>query len=185
MCAQLLLASTTPASHTALGPSHTRDLACDATLQGQATTYALCAPFPRFEPTMARLAPLVVVLAAVLAATATALPDLILDESRLVSSITIATSYFGTSSCAYQEGCVTGTGQRRLLRFDTATPNIGTTDLHLGAPSANFEYDPCHGHWHYKGYAEYRMFDGSNNEVGWCACVPVPLSRLTHAARCR
>lgn len=105
------------------------------------------------------------VVAAMVVASTVALPDLILDSVRLANSISIGTYSFSQSSCAYQEGCVTGTGNRRLLRFDTATPNIGTTDLHIGAPGSTFEYDPCHGHWHYKGYAEYKMFDINNDQV--------------------
>jgi len=104
----------------------------------------------------------VALLLGVLAATQ-ALPDLILDANRLAASISIGTYYFTAQSCAYQEGCVTGTGNRRLLRFDTATPNIGTSDLHIGAPNSLFEYDPCHGHYHYKGYAEYRMYQVNTN----------------------
>lgn len=108
---------------------------------------------------------LAVAVAATLLVAATALPDLILDQVRLASSISLTNQAFSTSSCAYQEGCVTGTGLRRLLKFDTATPNIGTTDLHIGPPSSTFEYDYCHGHWHYKGYAEYRLFDQNGAEA--------------------
>ena len=108
---------------------------------------------------------LAVAVVATLLVAATALPDLILDQVRLASSISLTNQAFSTSSCAYQEGCVTGTGLRRLLKFDTATPNIGTTDLHIGPPSSTFEYDYCHGHWHYKGYAEYRLFDQNGAEA--------------------
>ena len=108
----------------------------------------------------------VVVLAAVLGLAA-AVPDLTLDAGRLQGSLGIITRSFSTSSCAYQEGCVTGTGPRRLLQFDTVTPNVGTTDLYLGPPGSDpgFIFDSCHSHYHWVGYAKYNMFDQGGAEV--------------------
>ena len=69
------------------------------------------------------------------------------------------------------EGCVGGTGKRLLLRFDVATPNIGTADLILGRPEDHpeyFEYSPCHGHYHFSGYARYELLTtvGANVVTG-------------------
>src|ERR1051325_944465 len=85
------------------------------------------------------------------------LPDLTIDVGRLASSITIQTKHFNRRDCAVEEGCVGGTGKRKLLRFAVATPNIGHADLVLGGPRNNslFEYSPCHGHYHFSGYALY------------------------------
>lgn len=41
---------------------------------------------------------------------------------------------FLATSCEVMEGC-TMAGDRRLLRFDLSTPNIGAADLYLGAPT--------------------------------------------------
>lgn len=63
-------------------------------------------------------------------------------------------------------------GRRRLLRFDLKTPNVGAGDLYLGPPVMNnrpdgrFEYGACHNHYHFRGYADYRLIDGSNREIG-------------------
>lgn len=78
---------------------------------------------------------------------------------------------FGASSCEVMEGC-TVAGDRRLLRFDLLTPNIGEADLYLGAPTRAgrppdmFEFGTCHNHWHLRGYADYRLFDMAGVEVG-------------------
>ena len=40
-----------------------------------------------------------------------ALPDLIVDASGLQNSVSLKTVRIRSKSCAYQEGCVTGTGK--------------------------------------------------------------------------
>jgi hypothetical protein len=56
-------------------------------------------------------------------------------------------------------------GTHRLLRFSTESRNIGGADLVLGDPAGNpnFEFQECHGHYHFKGFASYvlRAPDGS------------------------
>ena len=91
------------------------------------------------------------------------LPDLIIDQARVASSWQVVNSNFKSDSCAVVEGCVNGTGKRRLLRFDVATPNIGTADLVLGDPAGNplFVFSSCHGHYHFSGYAEYNLLNSS------------------------
>jgi hypothetical protein len=41
------------------------------------------------------------------------------------------------------------------------TPNLGPADLVLGNPHNNtlFEFSSCHGHYHFKGFAHYRLLD--------------------------
>src|SRR5262249_16999060 len=85
-------------------------------------------------------------------------PDLTISGSRAKKSISIGWEYFEPNSCALVEECVQSPGWRRLLRFDTVTPNVGTGDMALGKPSPtnpNFVWSPCHGHYHFLGYANY------------------------------
>jgi hypothetical protein len=88
-------------------------------------------------------------------------PDLTIDGQRLQTSAHIDTRAFAQSDCAIFEGCVAAPGNRTLLRFDTATPNIGTGDLVLGAPqtdTACFVYSSCHNHYHFQNYAQYVLY---------------------------
>lgn len=65
--------------------------------------------------------------------------------------------------CAVQEGCVSGIGMRRLLRFPTETVNRGTGDLILPRlpdpeiSDEHYEWSPCHKHHHLKGYTSYEL----------------------------
>ena len=93
-------------------------------------------------------------------------PDLTIDANRLASSVTVKTKVFKASDCVVVEGCA-GVGKRKLLRFDVATPNIGTADLFLGDPVGNplFEFSPCHGHYHFNGYADYELLNSSSTTI--------------------
>jgi hypothetical protein len=96
------------------------------------------------------------------------LPDLTVSVERAAETAVITWEYFEDGDCAIVEGCIAEPGWRRLLRFGTYTPNIGTRDLYLGRPSTsnpNFVYSDCHMHYHFEGYADYRLFDGTT-EVG-------------------
>jgi hypothetical protein len=86
-------------------------------------------------------------------------PDLIGDPEDLVASITISTRNFAPTDCAILEGCILQTGTRRLLRFDTATQNVGSADLVIGDPSMNacFVWSECHQHFHFKGVGAYTL----------------------------
>jgi len=58
---------------------------------------------------------------------------------------------------------VSGTGWRRVLRFDGKTANVGSRDLMLGVPANHpdlFTYSPCHQHHHFDDYARYTLLDG-------------------------
>ncbi len=95
------------------------------------------------------------------------LPNLI----PVISNPQIQERTFAAGSCEVMEGC-TVAGNRRLLRFDLSTPNLGPGDLYLGAPTmagrpaTMFEYGTCHMHWHLRGYADYRLVDMAGREVG-------------------
>jgi hypothetical protein len=90
------------------------------------------------------------------------LPDLTVSADVAQASLVINQEFFPPDSCAIEEGCVVEPGTRRLLRFSTMTPNIGETDLVLGDPTGTpgFEFAPCHGHFHFNGYARYELVNG-------------------------
>lgn len=84
--------------------------------------------------------------------------DLVVDGNRF--NPRIQTRTFTQSDCNVREGS-TIVGTRTLLRFTFTTPNLGTADLVIGNPALNplwFEYGPCHGHYHFKEYADYRLW---------------------------
>ncbi len=94
-------------------------------------------------------------------------PDLIIDEDDLRASTVIDTRTFAATDCAVVEGCITQTGTRRLLRFDTATANVGTGDLVLGNPTAGvcFEWSQCHQHYHFLGFSQYTLYQSDGTTV--------------------
>lgn len=98
-------------------------------------------------------------------------PDLVVLEDILrftMESDAIA----NPDVCAVEEGCLRGLGTRYIIRFTTHIKNIGNQDYYIGqtpsspsSPSDQFVWDPCHNHWHYRGYAEYVIFDAAGNLV--------------------
>ena len=102
------------------------------------------------------------------------LPDLYIDEPRLVQSMDIVTQNFSKSSCALVEGSIGAAAARRLLRFDVAIVNGGDGDLIVGDPAdpnnpyhALFVYSLCHKHYHITGFTDYQLLDGSRNPVAY------------------
>ncbi len=96
------------------------------------------------------------------------LPDLALDRARLVSELGIGNDDFSDQGCSVMESCVSGPGLRRLLHFTVSSPNIGTSDLVFGNPANHpglFQYSMCHDHFHFSGYALYRLLDQSGTPV--------------------
>lgn len=85
-------------------------------------------------------------------------PDLYADRNTMQPQL--QTKNFKAQDCNVQEGS-TQAGTRTLLKFTFTTPNRGPGDLIVGDPSAHpewFEWGACHGHWHFKLYAEYRLW---------------------------
>jgi hypothetical protein len=102
------------------------------------------------------------------AAGACPIPDLSVDQMRATQSAHVVWSNIAADDCVIMEGCVTQAGWRRLLLFDTFTPNVGTGDFHMGAPQDHpdlFEYSMCHMHYHFNGYANYTLIDSSGAEA--------------------
>ncbi len=88
-------------------------------------------------------------------------PDLVLRQDVLETSVYL-TTLEADDECLVNEGCLTGTGLRDIIRFTTHIENNGQTDYFIGHPGDNpdqFTYDNCHFHYHYDGYAEYLLFD--------------------------
>lgn len=95
-------------------------------------------------------------------------PDVTIDPARTSKSLSFEWKYFDETNCAVIEQCVSGTGWRRVMRFDTLTPNVGNGPLHVGSPSPtdeHFEYSECHEHFHFKNYADYRVKNAEGTEV--------------------
>lgn len=86
------------------------------------------------------------------------IPDLVAWHDTLQPYITTET--FDPTDCTVIEGHILA-GERRLLRFTTESRNIGGADVVIGDPTnnPNFEYHPCHDHYHFLGFARYRLLD--------------------------
>jgi hypothetical protein len=72
------------------------------------------------------------------------------------------------TSCTLIEGCVKAPGWRRLLRFTSTILNQGLVDLSFPEPKDRpdlFEYGQCHGHYHFKSFAEYTLYGSDGKTV--------------------
>jgi hypothetical protein len=95
------------------------------------------------------------------------LPDLVLDAAYLVDT-TIEDVVDTDDVCLMNEGCVTGLGERRVVRFGSRTGNIGTADFLLGRPEAGnpfWTYDACQDAYDLVGFAFYELFDATGARV--------------------
>lgn len=98
-------------------------------------------------------------------------PDLIVRQDTLASQWVVRDEKLTAGLCSVIEGGVTP-GVRRVLRFTVMTPNIGDADIYIGDPNDHiaagdelFEFADCHGHYHFKHYAEYRLIDPGTGKV--------------------
>ncbi|MCB9554215.1 MAG: hypothetical protein H6705_20490 [Myxococcales bacterium] len=88
-------------------------------------------------------------------------PDLIVDREYLRSTLALDT-VVADDPCLINERCVNGPGQRTVIRFGTRIANIGNDHLRLGRPSDDspfWNFDQCHGHFHFLSYAGYDLYD--------------------------
>jgi len=95
------------------------------------------------------------------------LPDLVLDAAYLIDT-TIEDTIDTDDVCLMNEGCVTGLGERRVVRFGSRTGNIGTADFLLGRPEAGnpfWTYDACHDAYDLVGFAFYELLDATGAVV--------------------
>lgn len=93
------------------------------------------------------------------------LPDLSVDEGMLATKTYLET--IDATECEVAEKCVDAPGKRRVLRFDVQVPNRGAADLVLGDPDAGgpFEFASCHKHYHFLGFAHYRLVSETDSKV--------------------
>jgi hypothetical protein len=117
----------------------------------------------------------------------TGAPDLIVDVHTLSASWVVYDHTLREGECSLIEEHLSP-GQYRLLRFTVGTPNVGTADLYIGDPTVHwdpngdgnpddsdglFEFNRCHGHFHFRNYARYELIasDGTitlARKVGFC-----------------
>lgn len=115
------------------------------------------------------------------------LPDLRIHEQAAVSSIRLEYDTFGVNSCEIEEMCVSGSGRRRLLKFEGRIENLGPGDLNPGPEAGNplFEFSECHGHYHFIDFTDYRLLnlDGSvaaqGHKQSFCLVDMVPVDDPT------
>lgn len=89
------------------------------------------------------------------------LPDLVLDAAYLVDTIALDVVDV-EDPCLLQEGCVTGLGERRVVRFGSRTGNVGTADFVLGSPGADnplWTANTCQMTFDLVGFARYELID--------------------------
>jgi hypothetical protein len=91
-----------------------------------------------------------------------------LDNHRIIYR------YIPADSCAIVEGCVGGTGWRRLLQFDASVENLGGKALDIGdvdyfiagygttlGDHHIYEYSACHNHYHFSHYGDFDFGSGA------------------------
>lgn len=95
-------------------------------------------------------------------------PDLVINADRLESEIVFETIFVDDASCAVAEECVTGNGERSVMRFSVEVVNQGQGTLDVPNPPERpdlFEFSPCHGHFHFKGFALYELVNADGKTV--------------------
>ncbi|KAI9357007.1 Lysyl oxidase-domain-containing protein [Zopfochytrium polystomum] len=103
------------------------------------------------------------------------LPDFQPDQQYLAQTMFLDYVDADLDPCLRNEGCLSGPGMRRVLRFGTKIHNIGAADAVLGRPPDVFSpanppywhWDTCHKHWHFTAYAKYALYplDDQNRPI--------------------
>jgi len=106
-------------------------------------------------------------------------PDLAVIDDVIGSSARLVYRYIAPDSCTMREGCVGGSGWRRLLQFDASVQNLGGAALHLGEVgyygegldtelSAHniYQYSDCHQHYHFRFYGDF-MYAADEHAEGF------------------
>jgi hypothetical protein len=102
-------------------------------------------------------------------------PDLEVIAEGLTNN-RITYRYIEPESCALVEGCVTGSGWRRLLLYDASIKNASTVPLVVGEVSDEspfvqrnvFEFSACHEHYHYSHYGNFSYGDLPGDKRAFC-----------------
>lgn len=95
------------------------------------------------------------------------LPDLVLDSAYLLDTTRFETRRID-DACAVEQGCATGLGERRVVRFGSRIGNVGNADLVLGAPIEQnplWARDACTGGFALPRFARYELRDPSGRLV--------------------
>lgn len=97
------------------------------------------------------------------------LPDLQIDRDYAASTLVFDNERFSEFACELSgdEVCVGDFGDRRLLKFGLRVMNRGNGDAYVGSPVDNpsFIYSDCHMHYHFQGFAEYRLLDAGGQPL--------------------
>jgi hypothetical protein len=96
-----------------------------------------------------------------------ALPDLVLDSSYLLDTTRFETQRID-DPCVVQQGCATGLGERRVVRFGSRMGNLGKEDLVLGVPGEEnplWSRDSCGDGFSLRGFARYELRDSGGRRV--------------------
>lgn len=111
------------------------------------------------------------------------LPDLVLDAAYLLDTTALDTVTVD-DPCSLQEQCVTGLGQRRVVRFGSRMGNIGSADFVLGDPDQDnplWTFDSCQMIYNLVGFSRYELRDAATGETvlrgnkrGFCISDPEP-----------
>ncbi len=96
-------------------------------------------------------------------------PDLTVWADTLEPYLSVDT--FAADDCEVEEGIITE-GTHTLLRFSTESRNVGGADLVMppihnldGSVNPIYEYQACHDHYHFLGFARYRLLDANGDLV--------------------
>jgi predicted outer membrane repeat protein len=105
--------------------------------------------------------------------------------------------YIEADSCAIEEGCVTGSGWRRLLEYDASIKNMSPAPIVIGEVSEEspfvqhnvFEFSACHQHYHYSHYGDFRYGSTQGDKRAFCIestdrYYNSELTPLTHPFSC-
>lgn len=95
------------------------------------------------------------------------LPDLVLDAAYLADTTALDVVVV-EDECLLASGCVTGLGERRVVRFGSRTGNVGRADVMLGAaregnPFGTF--NACRESFDLVGFARYALIERATNET--------------------
>jgi hypothetical protein len=89
------------------------------------------------------------------------LPDLVLDAAYLRDT-TALDNVSIDDVCLLEVGCVTGLGERRVVRFGSRIGNVGAADFVVGSPGLDnplWAVNACHGSLELVGFARYELLD--------------------------
>jgi hypothetical protein len=110
-------------------------------------------------------------------------PDLkVLTTGEGLNNNRVIYKYVDQNGCEVFDGCVGGSGWRRLLVFDSHDQNVGGKALFIGPIDYDndgsiasqlidehvYEFSTCHGHYHFQYYGDFHYGDVDNAKNGFC-----------------